>query len=256
MKLSIIIPAYNEERRIGKTLEDYASFFTKQYGREFEIIVVLNACRDNTLKVVKRYERQFPQIKHLDFKQGGKGFAVMKGFNLASGKVIGFTDADDSTNAEEFSKLVHQINGYSGTIGSRWIKGARVSPKQPLMRRVASRGFNSLIRVFFGINYYDTQCGAKVFKREVVRKVLPKLGVTEWAFDIDLLYQIKKIKNRIKEVPIKWSDVKGSKLNVTKTTIKMFLAIVRLRMINSPFEFMIRLYEKLPECMKIRHRLK
>lgn len=256
MKLSIIIPAYNEEKRIGRTLEDYGSFFSKRYKKDFEIIAVLNGCRDNTLGVVKNYGERYPQLKYRDFKKGGKGFAITEGFKVARGDLIGFTDADDSTSAAEFNKLIGRINGYSGIIGSRWIRGAIVSPKQPISRRIASRGFNWLVKLFFGMKYYDTQCGAKLFKKNVVKKVLPKLGVTEWAFDIDLLYQMKLKGLKTAEVPIRWQDSEGGSLKVPRTTVKMFLAIVRLRIINSRFKKVIKIYDGMPEWIKLHHKLK
>ena len=257
MRLSIIIPAYNEEKRIVKTLEDYGSFFTQVYSEDFEIIVVLNACWDNTLGVVKNFERKYPQIRHLNFKKGGKGFAIIEGFKVAKGELVGFTDADDSTDAEQFHKLVNFLknNDYSGVIGSRWMKDSIVSPKQSFNRRIASRVFNLLVRLFFGIKYYDTQCGAKVFKINVIKDILPKLGITEWAFDIDLLYHMKKKEYLVKEVPIIWGDIGGSKLNISKTTIKMSLALFRLRMINSPFSFIIKIYDGMPEWIKLNHRI-
>lgn len=255
MKLSIVIPAHNEEKRIARTLEDYAPFFESKYGDSFEIIVVLNACKDDTLGVVNSFKNKYKQIRHIEFQRGGKGFAIIEGFKVARGDVLGFTDADDSTTAEEFYKILGVIDSYSGAIGSRWMKGSIVSPKQPLTRRFASRGFNALVRIFFGIRYQDTQCGAKAFKREAITDILPKLGVTEWAFDIDLLYQMKKKGYKIKELPITWSDAEGSKLRVPRTTLKMFLAIVRLRLVNSPFSFMIKIYDKMPEWIKFHHRI-
>ncbi len=255
MDLSIIIPAYNEEKRIGKTLQEYASFFDKRYKKDFEIIVVLNACRDNTLGVVKSFEKRFQQISHLDFKRGGKGFALIEGFKVARGNLIGFTDADDSTSVEEFYKLITRIEGYDGVIASRWMKGSVVNPKQTLVRRIASRGFNSLVNLIFGLKYYDTQCGAKIFRGKAIKSILTRLGITEWAFDIDLLYQLKKSGYRILEMPIRWEDSLGSKLNVPKTSTRMFFSVIRLRLINSPFKGIVKAYDGMPEWIKIHHRL-
>ena len=239
MKLSIIIPAHNEEKRIAGTLQDYGAFFKKRYKKDCEIIIVLNGCKDNTLKVVKKFEKKFPKIRHFDFEQSGKGFALIQGFKCAKGDLIGFSDADDATSAEEFFKLIKNIEGFDGVIASRWMKGSVVSPKQPLIRIIAGRSFNFLNRILFGLTFKDTQCGAKIFRKDAIRKILPKLGVTEWAFDIDLLYHMNKMGFKIKEVPIKWCDAKGSKLNVPKTSLRMFLSIIYLRTINSPFKMLL-----------------
>lgn len=244
MKLSIIIPAHNEEKRIEITLKDYASFFQKKYKNNFEIIVVLNGCRDNTLDVVRKMKRKYSRIKYLSFAQSGKGFAILEGFKSASGELIGFTDADDSTTAREFNKLIEKIGNFDGIIASRWIKGSVVQPKQPFTRIIASRAFNMLVRILFGLNVYDTQCGAKLFRKDALKKAMLNIGIADWAFDIDLLYQLKKNNSRMLEIPITWKDSKGSKLNIAKTSLQMLLAILRLRLIYSPFSFMIRFYDK------------
>src|SRR3989344_8625015 len=190
-ELSIIIPAYNEEKRISKTLEDYSVFCKRLYKNNFEIIVILNGCRDKTIEVVKPIAKKYKQIKYKNIKEAiGKGGAVIEGFKQADGRLIGFVDADNSTKPEAYYDLVKNINGHDCIIASRWIKGAKVSPKQPLTRRIASRTFNLIVRVLFRIDIHDSQCGAKLFKKEAVKKIIPKLGITRWAFDVDLLYQI------------------------------------------------------------------
>ena len=257
MKLSIVIPAHNEEKRIADTLEDYGGFFGEKYGRNIEIIAVLNGCTDGTLRVVKRFEKKYPCLRHLDFKKLGKGFAVIEGFKAANGELIGFVDADNATTALEFNKLIENIKGFDGTIGSRWLKGSMVIPKQPLARRIAGRGFNLLNRILFGLRFKDTQCGAKLFTKKAAKAVTPRLGITEWAFDADLLYEMKIGGFRVKEVAIRWQDVKGSKLNIMKTPLRMFLSLIRLRLIYSPFKFMVKFYDQsLPEWIKVHHNLK
>lgn len=255
MKLSIIIPAHNEEKRIRETLNQYAAFFQKKYKRDFEIIVVLNGCKDNTLGIVKKVKKKYSQIKYLSFMQSGKGFAITQGFKIAKGELIGFVDADCSTSPESFYDLVKNINGFGGIIANRWSKGSIIKLKQPLLRRIASRVFNLLIRALFGIKNQDTQCGAKLFKKSAIKKIMPCLGITDWAFDIDLLYHLKKAGYNIKDIPTCWSDKGNSKLNVVKTSLQMFLAIIRLRLIYSPFNFMISAYDKF-KILNIREMLK
>jgi len=254
--ISIIIPAYNEEQRIGRTLEDYAKFFQKKYKKNFELIAVLNGCTDNTLEIVKKYKKIFPQIKYLNFKESGKGFAIIEGFKSAKGDLIGFTDADDATSAESFNNLIEHMGDYDGIIANRWSKYSIIRPKQPLSRRIASRAFNLFVRFLFGIKNQDTQCGAKLFRKGAIKEILPKIGITEWAFDIDLLYQLKKRGYTVKDIPTVWSDKGHSKLNVAKTSLQMFLAIIRLKLINSPLNFITKTYDLLPENIKIHHQLK
>lgn len=234
-KISIVIPAYNEEKRIKKTLLKYIDFFDNNFKDKFEIIVVGNGCTDNTESIVNSLAKEFDCIRFLNFKEKlGKGGAIIQGFKVANADIIGFLDADGSTLPESILKLISIINGYDGVIASRWINGAVIGKKQPLARRIASRGFNILVRVLFGLKYLDTQCGAKFFKGEAVKRVLPELGLTDWSFDVDLLYRLSRKGYRIKEVPITWNNVGDSKLNLRKTPIKMFLSIVGLRVKVSP----------------------
>jgi len=245
MELSIVIPAHNEEKRIAPTLESYLQYFSKIFDKKFEIIVVLNGCTDNTLGVVKKFTK-WKQLRYLDIKKAiGKGGAVIEGFKIAKGKLIGFVDADGSTDVSAFYDLVKKINGYDAIIASRWLKQSIVEPKQPLTRRIASRIFNLLVRILFGLNLHDTQCGAKLFKKQAIKDVLPLLGLTRWAFDVDLLYQLKRKGYKILEIPTVWRDKAGSKLNLKKTSLQMFLAILQLRLNHSRLNAILKVFKPL-----------
>ncbi len=255
MKICIIIPAYNEEKRLGRTLDTYVKFFSqKKKEFDFELLVVLNACKDNTLGIVKKYCKKYKEIRYLDFERGGKGFAIIKGFEDAlkrDNDLIGFVDADMATSPKSFDDLIKNIGISDGIIASRWKKGARQNFK--LIRKITSRGFNFISRSLFLLPYEDTQCGAKIFKRKIIEKIISKITITEWAFDVNVLYEIKKQNFRIREHPTIWTDQKKSKLKVIENSIQMFLALMRLRLIHSPFKFIIRLYDKLPKKFKISH---
>lgn len=237
MKLSIVIPAYNEEERLRKekTIEEYNSYFSKIYGKNFEIIVVLNGCKDNTLGVVKQAAKRFKQVKYLDIKEAiGKGGAIIEGFKIASGDLIGFVDADMSTKPDAFYDLLKKINGFDCVIASRYMKDSFVNPPQPFFRRIPSIVFNLMVRIFFCLNFKDTQCGAKLIKKDSLKSILNDLSVKKWAFDIDLLYCLKKKGFKIIEVPTVWSERLGSKLTF-KTPYEMFMSILKLRLNHSPF---------------------
>jgi hypothetical protein len=113
------------------------------------------------------------------------------------------------------------------------------------MRRIASRGFNILVRTFFGIQIRDTQCGAKLFKGYAIKQVVNDLGISNWAFDIDLLYLMKRNGFKLKELPTEWTEPGDSHLRIMKTASEMFLAITRLRLIYSPFRFVVKMYDRL-----------
>ena len=156
MKLSIIIPAHNEEHRLPPMLEAYAAFFTEKYGDQVELIVVPNFCDDRTSEVAGELQNRFPIIRVLDDPgQVGKGGAVILGAREAKGDLIGFVDADGSTAAEAFDDLVEHIGSAGCIIASRWMKGSVVEPRQPLSRRIASRIFNTLVRLMFGFRVSD-----------------------------------------------------------------------------------------------------
>jgi len=257
-KISIIIPAYNEEKRIAETLEEYGKFFTnlkKTKELDSEILIVINNTQDRTEEIVRQYQKKYKIIKYLNFKPGGKGLAIINGFKDAlkdkKNIFIGFVDADLATRPEAFYDLVKNLNDFDGIIASRYVNGARVNPKQTWRRIFVSRIFNFLIRTLFLMPYRDTQCGAKVFKRRAVEEIIEKLGITQWAFDVDLLYQARKKNLKIIEYPTIWADKEYSKINFMKAGPRMALAIIRTRLINSKFKFVIRGYDMLPNWAKI-----
>jgi glycosyltransferase involved in cell wall biosynthesis len=229
MKLSIIIPARNEEKRIGKMLDDYIKFFSGKRG--MEIFVVMDGCTDGTLGVVKKYAAKHPIVKYKYYDEPlGKGGAVIKGFGLVDGDLIAFADADGATPPGELLRLAGLIRGYDGVIGSRWMKGSEVGMKQPFARRVASRGFNLLVRTVLGLPFQDTQCSAKVFSRRMIRSVLPELKVTNFAVDACMLYVMKKKGYWIREIPIKWDDRGLSTVRMRKVIPIMFWTVLKVRL--------------------------
>ena len=248
MKLSIVIPAHNEEHRLPPMLEAYAGYFAEKYGNEVELIVVPNFCSDHTAEIARGIGMRYPQVRVIEeLKRVGKGGAVMLGAKSAEGDLIGFVDADGATPPAAFDDLVQKISLDGCIIASRWMKGSDVSPKQPLSRRVASRCFNFLTRMLFGLRLTDTQCGAKLFRREMILPVLRNLGVTNWAFDVDMLFQAKRLGVSIREIPTVWHDVAGSKIEIGRSSVNMVVALVRLRMFYSPLRFMIPVLSRAAE---------
>lgn len=248
MKLSIVIPAHNEEHRLPPMLEAYGGYFSQKYRNDVELIVVSNFCNDRTAEVARSIGLRYPQVRVIDEpKRVGKGGAVMLGAQRAAGDLIGFVDADGATPPEAFDDLVQRIGPAGCIIASRWMKGSDVSPRQPFSRRVASRCFNILTRLLFGLKLTDTQCGAKLFRRDVILPVMHNLGVTSWAFDVDMLFQAKRLGSSIREIPTVWHDIAGSKIQIGRSSLNMFVAMVRLRMFYSPLRFMIPVLGRLAE---------
>jgi glycosyltransferase involved in cell wall biosynthesis len=235
MKISITIPAYNEEGRIERTMRAYHQFFSEKYQQtnlEFELIIVLNGCKDNTIGVVERVRDDLnSNIIIINMIEAGKGLAITKGFGNAltrNNDFIGFVDADMATAPQAFYDLVNNIAGADGIIASRYMPGAQITPERPAYKRLGSRLiYEPYVWLLFGLSYYDYQCGAKLFKRAVIEKVTPQLTVKQWAFDVELLYLCKKNGFTIKEIPTVWHDQTDSKLTL-RGGLRMFGALYRV----------------------------
>lgn len=241
MVLSIIIPACNEERRIKKGLEQYVHCFSEKFRDDFEILVIVNGCTDNTQKVIEEYANKFPQIWYKVFRDRiGKGGAIIEGFRIARGDIVSFTDADGATSPDELLKLVLALGEDDAVIGSRWLAESNIVVKQTLLRRMTSRVFNLFVRLLFWFPYRDTQCGAKVVRKSALDGILSELVVTNFAFDVELLHRLSKGGFKVKEVPITWKDKGGSTLSVWRAAPTMFLAVLRLRALDSPAGFLLK----------------
>ena len=234
--LLLLIPAYNEEQRLGPVLRDYARHFREHYAGPFQLVVVLNGCRDNTLGVVQRVATEFPSISWLDFPAPiGKGGALIEGLKLAPrADFVGYVDADGATPPQAFLDLVERLGEADCVIGSRWLPGAVLHQAQSNRRQFASRVFHLIVQSLFWMNIRDTQCGAKVMKREAAEKVHSCLRIADMAFDINLLYALKRAGYRILEVPTEWTDQIGTKVTLGRTSLTMFLSALRIRLIYSP----------------------
>lgn len=238
----LLIPAYNEEERIGPVLRRYAQFFRANYSGRFEIVVVLNGCRDNTLAVVDAAAAEFPEIRALEFVNPiGKGGALIEGLKLAhAADLIGYVDADGATPPEAFLDLVQHCRDVDCAIGSRWLPESQIEQVQSLKRRIFSRVFHLYVELLFGMRIKDTQCGAKVMRREAVEAIHERLCIADVSFDINLLYSLKQAGFTIREVPTIWRDQIGSKIHLNRGSLGILLSVLRLRLVYSPFYRMLR----------------
>ncbi|EEF58966.1 glycosyltransferase [Pedosphaera parvula] len=245
--LLLLIPAYNEEHRIEPVLVQFAEYFQKNYPGPFQLVVVLNGCRDNTLGVVQRVREKYPSVSALEFAEPiGKGGALIEGLKLAPlADLIGYVDADGATGPKAFHDLVKRWPEAQCVIGSRWLPGAVLHQSQSGRRQFASRVFHLIVQSFFWMNIRDTQCGAKVMRRTAVETVHPSLRIADMAFDINLLYSLKRAGFTILEVPTEWTDKIGSKVTLGKTSLTMLLSVIRLRLFYSPFYKLLRPFSPL-----------
>jgi glycosyltransferase involved in cell wall biosynthesis len=236
--LLLLIPAYNEESRIGPVLREYGDYFQKNYKGKFKLVVVLNGCRDNTLGVVQDVALEFPFISPLNFPDPiGKGGALIEGMKLApEADVIGYVDADGSSPPRALHALVKLIDRADCVIGSRWLPGAVLPQAQPGMRRFISRCFHFLVELLLWMHIKDTQCSCKVMRRAAVEKIHSNLRIADLAFDVNLLYSLKHAGFKVLEVPTEWTDKIGSKVSASlfRSSLTMALSVVRIRLIYSP----------------------
>lgn len=214
IKLSVVIPAYNEESRITKTLQSVDQYLEKQ-NFEYEILVVDNGSNDHTVEIVKKLEATTVQnariLEQPPVKPGNnKGNAVKKGIMAASGEYVVFMDADNATPVSEIEKCWPFLEaGFEVVIGSRYIDRSTVKIKQPWYRILLSRLSNSLIQFVLIPHIKDTQCGFKAFRTEAARAIFNHLTIFGWSFDMELLAIALKLSYRIKEVPVSWEEHGG-----------------------------------------------
>jgi glycosyltransferase involved in cell wall biosynthesis len=238
----LLIPAYNEEQRVEPVLRDYAQYFRAHYPGKFQVVVVLNGCVDDTQGVVERVAAEFPEVSYLNFPAPiGKGGALIQGLKLAPrADLIGYVDADGATAPPAFLDLVQHCTDVDCAIGSRWLPGSVLHQAQSKQRRIFSRVFHALVQVLFRMGIVDTQCGAKVMRRQAVEAIHSSLCIADVAFDINLLYALKRQGFSIREVPTEWTDKLGSKIKLNKGALGILLSVFRLRLVYSPFYLWLR----------------
>lgn len=243
MQRSILIPAYNERHRIGPMLEACAAHFNSPGT---ELLVIVNGSSDGTETLIaESFLPRFPNLRLITIPEPvGKGGALIRGMIEARGHIIAFTDADGATAPDQLDILFNSLRGDEMLIASRWLPESILPTPQPLSRRLASRLFNTAVRLLFGLRLTDTQCGAKIMTRPVMLAVLPRIGATQWAFDVDLLHHVRRAGFPIRELPIRWSHVPGSKLHPLTAAPGLILALTRLRLLHSPLAPAVHLWDR------------
>jgi len=236
--LLLLIPAYNEESRIEPVLREYGRYFQQEYHGKFQLVVVLNGCKDNTRGVVQKVAAEYPFISFLDFPEAiGKGGALIEGLKLAPlADLIGYVDADGASPPHAFHDLVRRSGEADCVIGSRWLKGAVLHQAQTKVRQFTSRCFHVIVEFFFRMHIKDTQCPCKVMRRTAIEKIHSSLTIADLAFDVNLLVSLKRAGFTILEVPTEWTDQIGSKVTASlfRASLAMFLSVVRIWLIYSP----------------------
>jgi glycosyltransferase involved in cell wall biosynthesis len=239
-QLSVVIPAYNEAERIETTLSTLISPDNLLFNRTCEVLIVMDGCTDNTPQVVKEIINQCKNATALVFPERlGKGGAIIQALNYTRGDVIAFIDADGSISPSELRKLIELTDYYDLVIGSRYLKNSKLERKRSFKRAVMSRSFNIISKLMFWRlkDIKDTQCGVKVFSKRLIDTIRNDFLITDFAFDVNLIYSSLSFGFNVKEVGIKWMDQRGSKLSggLLKHAFIMFFSLMRLRLYYSRF---------------------
>jgi dolichyl-phosphate beta-glucosyltransferase len=231
MRLSVIIPAYNEERRLSKTLVAIDKYLRDQ-EYDYEILAVNDGSRDKTVEIANSLLSKIKNLKVTGYKKNqGKGYAVRFGMLEAKGDYRLFTDADNSTSINQIEKVWPELQkGFDIVIGSRDVKGAVLDPPQPWIRKILlGEGFKLYRKILIGLwEIEDTQCGFKCFSGEAAEKVFQKCLINRFAFDPEILVIAKKLGYRIREIPVYWKNDLESKVKF-KSIFKIALDLIKIK---------------------------
>jgi dolichyl-phosphate beta-glucosyltransferase len=228
--LSVVIPAYNEEQRLERTIRDMMDWLRPRAER-CEIIVVDDGSADGTSALVRRLERVFSELRLIRLPLNrGKGFAVRTGVVNARGEHILFADADGATPMSELDRLQEALaTGAAVAIGSRAMGAADVHVAARLHRRLIGRLFHTMVSVLAVRGFHDTQCGFKLFRADAAHDLFPRLRMNGFSFDVELLLMARRLGYAVAEVPVNWTHQPGSRINLITDSMRMALDLFIIR---------------------------
>lgn len=228
--LSVVIPAYNEARRLPDTLERIHAYVGIG-GYDAEIIVVDDGSRDGTLEEVRRLRSSMPLLRDVGYGANrGKGYAVRAGVAAATKDAILFSDADLSTPIEDLEKLwAWYDRGWDVVIASRALPGSRREKRQPRYRELMGDVFRWLVSLLVVRGFRDTQCGFKLFRASAARRIFERVRTDGFAFDVEVLMRARQLGYRIAEVPVTWRDSEGSRVRPLLDSTRMFADLLKIR---------------------------
>ena len=230
IKLSVVVPCYNEEKRFQEGFNHYWLYFLKQ-KYPWELIFVNDGSKDNTLKLMQASAKGKSSVKVISYNENhGKGYAIVQGIKNTKGKYILFTDLDHSVSIntiESFFKYFEK--GYQVVIGSRRVREAKILTHQHFLRELLGRGFTLLVRFLIDWQIKDATCGFKAFINQAAKKIFEKITIYDWAFDAEILFLCKKFKIKFAQAPVTWSNVRGTKVSLKKDILRSFLGLIKIR---------------------------
>lgn len=214
-KLTLIIPCYNEGKKLTKNIETIVSFMEENFLIDYEILVVNDGSTDNTIDDVLKLKEEYPNIIRLiHYKDNkGKGYAVKRGILDAEGDTLIFMDADLSTDISAITTTVQELEKYPIVIGSRRMKESEIAEAQTGIRKIMGTGCKTITNAKLGLSISDTQCGFKGFRTDIAKKIAEKMTIDRWAFDAEMLYIAKLNNIQVKEIPVKWENDSDSRVS-------------------------------------------
>jgi dolichyl-phosphate beta-glucosyltransferase len=228
--ISLILPAYNEAKSIGRTLVEAVEYFRAR-GWKYEIIVAADG-DDGTREAAREFAKLDSAVRVIgELARRGKGKGIRDAVKIATGSVIGFADADNKVPIVEFDKIGTQLQkGIEVVIGSRALERSLIERKQPWFRRIGSRGFGYLLHAVVGMRgVRDTQCGFKFFPGEIAKDLFSRQQIDGYMFDVEILALAQRLGYRIVEVPVRWRDDADSRLQLFSGNLRNLMDIFRIR---------------------------
>lgn len=228
--ISVVIPAFNEEKRLPPFLKKLICYCTTS-KKKYEIIVVDDGSTDDTYKQAMFFRAEFPGLYVLRInKNMGVGYVTRHGFLTAKGKILISMDADGSVSPEEIEKnLLFIGNGFDIVVGSRAIRGRSKVFRASFNRKIMSIVFNFLLRIILGMDIKDTQCGFMMFRRNIIKPLFSRMHLRRFGFYIELLYLAHKMGYSVKEAAVYWEDKAGTKVKIIRDSVTMFFNIFQVK---------------------------
>ena len=242
MKLSVVIPAYNEERNLNKGVLNEVEVYLSKLNLDYEVLIVDDGSTDATKDLVKKYISKIKKFRLIENSHGGKAIAVLTGMEEAKGEIILFTDMDQATPINQLDKFLPKFSAKGGP-ASGWdiVIGSRQGRRgAPFIRKLSAWGFSLLRAIILGLPFKDTQCGFKAFNKKSIDKIIPKIkkewgvvhfrgGAVNAGFDVEILYLAKKYGFKIAEVGVEWNYVDTERVQVVKDALAAIYDMIRIR---------------------------
>ncbi|MBF8304616.1 MAG: glycosyl transferase family 2 [Dehalococcoidia bacterium] len=226
--VDIIIPVYNEEADLGRSISILRKFLKENITRPWRITIADNGSTDNTLAVAQGLNLEYPDVFYIHLEQKGRGRALRKAWLESTADIVCYMDVDLSTGLEAFPQLIYAIeSGYDVAIGSRLLPQSRV--QRGFKRETLSRVYNLIIRAMFFTSFHDAQCGFKAVSKKAAQELIPLIDNQNWFFDTELLILAAKRGYKIKEIPVTWRDDPDTRVRIVRTVTEDLKGLARLR---------------------------